>query len=71
MHIWTVLGWLTLSPSVEFSDPPAFIQFYVYFKLFSTALALVSMSDYFSPTNASPFTPVMRAYAQITNIFIP
>jgi len=31
----------------------------------------VNTSDYFSPTNASSFTPVMRAYAQIMNIFIP
>jgi hypothetical protein len=49
---------------------PPFIQFFAYFKLFSTALGLVNKCDYFSPTNASPLAPVMRAYAQITNIFI-
>jgi hypothetical protein len=50
---WCHLRW-------QMSDPPAFIQFCVYFILFSTALGLVN-SDYFSTTNASPFMPVMRA----------
>jgi len=53
------------------SDPPAFIQFCVYFKLFSTALGLVNTVIIFHPRMLARLCRLWVRYAQITNIFIP